>query len=42
VPVLITTTAVSVRQSIRANREAAVAEAVSDFLEDDVLLQAGP
>jgi len=42
VVVLITTTAVSVRQSIRANREAAVARAVSDFLEDDVLLQASP
>jgi non-specific serine/threonine protein kinase/serine/threonine-protein kinase len=40
--VLITATAVSVRQSIRANRERAVAEAVSDFLEDDVLLQASP
>jgi len=40
--VLITATAVSVRQSIRANRETAVAQAVSDFLEDDVLLQASP
>jgi eukaryotic-like serine/threonine-protein kinase len=40
--VLITATAVSVQQSIRANREAAVARAVSDFLEEDVLLQASP
>jgi eukaryotic-like serine/threonine-protein kinase len=40
--VLIAATAVSVRQSIRANRETAVAQAVKDFLEDDVLLQASP
>jgi serine/threonine protein kinase/Tfp pilus assembly protein PilF len=40
--VLIAATAVSVRQSMRANRETAVAQAVSDFLEDDVLLQASP
>ncbi len=40
--VLIAATAISLRQSMRANREAAVAQAVSDFLEDDVLLQASP
>jgi non-specific serine/threonine protein kinase/serine/threonine-protein kinase len=40
--VLITATVVSTRQSARANRETAVAQAVSDFLEDDVLLQASP
>jgi non-specific serine/threonine protein kinase/serine/threonine-protein kinase len=42
VAVLITATAFSVRQSILAGREAAVAQAVSDFLEDDVLLEASP
>jgi tetratricopeptide (TPR) repeat protein len=40
--VLITASAFSLRQSILASREAAVAQAVSDFLEDDVLLQASP
>lgn len=38
--VLIITTAISVRQSIRANREAAAAQAISDFLRDDLLGQA--
>ena len=38
--VLIVAAAVSIRQSIRANREAAVAEAVNDFLQNDVLAQA--
>jgi len=40
--VLIAATAFSIRESMRANRETAVAQAVSDFLEDDVLLQASP
>jgi eukaryotic-like serine/threonine-protein kinase len=31
---------ISIRQSIRANREAAVAQAVNDFLQNDVLAQA--
>jgi eukaryotic-like serine/threonine-protein kinase len=38
--VLIVAAAVSIRQSIRANREAAVAEAVNDFLQNDLLAQA--
>jgi serine/threonine protein kinase len=38
--VLIAATVVSVRQSIRASREAAVAEAVNDFLQNDLLAQA--
>ena len=38
--VLIVAAAVSVRQSIRANREAAVAQAVNDFLQNDLLAQA--
>jgi len=38
--VLIVAAAVSIRQSIRANREAAVAQAVDDFLQNDVLAQA--
>ncbi|HXY13131.1 MAG TPA: serine/threonine-protein kinase [Terriglobales bacterium] len=38
--VLIVAAAVSIRQSIRANREAAVAEAVNDFLKNDLLAQA--
>ena len=38
--VLITAAVVSIRQSIRANREAAVAEAVNDFLQNDLLAQA--
>jgi eukaryotic-like serine/threonine-protein kinase len=41
VVVLTTAAAISIRQSIRANREAAVAQAVSDFLRNDVLAQAG-
>jgi tetratricopeptide (TPR) repeat protein len=40
--VIIGAAAVSIRQSIRANREAAVAKAVNDFLQNDLLLQAGP
>ncbi|HXJ73327.1 MAG TPA: tetratricopeptide repeat protein, partial [Candidatus Dormibacteraeota bacterium] len=40
VAVLVAAAVVSVRQSIRANREAAVAQAVSDFLRNDVLAQA--
>jgi eukaryotic-like serine/threonine-protein kinase len=39
--VLVASAAVSIRQSIRANREAAVAEAVNDFLQNDLLAQAG-
>lgn len=38
--VLTAASVVSIRQSIRANREAAVAQAVSDFLRNDVLAQA--
>lgn len=38
--VLIAATVVSVRQSIRARREAAVAQAVSSFLQNDLLAQA--
>ena len=38
--VLIVATVVSVRQSLRANREAASAQAVTDFLQNDVLAQA--
>lgn len=38
--VLIVAAAVTIRQSIRANREAAVAQAVDDFLQNDVLAQA--
>jgi eukaryotic-like serine/threonine-protein kinase len=40
--VLVAAAVVSIRQSIRANREAAVAEAVNDFLRNDVLAQASP
>jgi tetratricopeptide (TPR) repeat protein len=40
VVVLTAAAAISIRQSIRANREAAVAEAVSNFLQNDVLAQA--
>jgi serine/threonine protein kinase len=40
VAVLTAAAAISIRQSIRANREAAVAEAVSNFLRNDVLAQA--
>jgi serine/threonine protein kinase len=39
--VLVAAALVSIRQSLRANREAAVAEAVSNFLRNDVLAQAG-
>ncbi len=38
--VLVAASVVSLRQSLRANREAAVAEAVSNFLRNDVLAQA--
>src|SRR5580704_5968920 len=38
--VLIAATAVSIRQSIRANREAAIAQALNDFLQNDLLGQA--
>lgn len=40
--VLIAATAVSIRQSIRANREAATARAISDFLQDDLLVKVNP
>jgi len=40
VAVLTAASAISIRQSIRANREAAVADAVNDFLRNDVLAQA--
>lgn len=40
VVVLTAATVISIRQSVRANREAAVAEAVNDFLRNDVLAQA--
>jgi eukaryotic-like serine/threonine-protein kinase len=38
--VLIAATIVSVRQSVRANREAAASQAVNDFLRNDLLAQA--
>jgi eukaryotic-like serine/threonine-protein kinase len=38
--VLVGATAVTVRQSLRANREAAAAKAVNDFLQNDLLAQA--
>jgi len=38
--VLIAAAAISIRQSIRANQEAAVAQAVNDFLQNDMLAQA--
>jgi tetratricopeptide (TPR) repeat protein len=38
--VLIVAAGVSIRQSIRANKEAAAAQAINDFLENDVLAQA--
>ena len=41
VVVLVAAAGISIRQSIRANREAAVAQAVSDFLRNDLLAQAG-
>jgi serine/threonine protein kinase/tetratricopeptide (TPR) repeat protein len=40
--VLILAAAVSIRQSVRANSEAAVAQAVSDFLQNDLLAQGSP
>jgi eukaryotic-like serine/threonine-protein kinase len=39
--VLVVASVVSIQQSIRANRAAAVAEAVNEFLQNDVLAQAG-
>jgi tetratricopeptide (TPR) repeat protein len=39
VVVLIVAAAVSIRQSLRADREAAVAQAVNDFLQNDMLAQ---
>ncbi len=38
--VLIVASGVSIRQGLRANREAAVAQAVNDFLQNDLLAQA--
>jgi non-specific serine/threonine protein kinase/serine/threonine-protein kinase len=38
--VLMVAAAISIRQSIRANREAAAAQAVNDFLQNDLLSQA--
>src|ERR1700683_1810968 len=38
--VLIAAAVISIRQSIRASREAASAQAVNDFLQNDVLAQA--
>jgi tetratricopeptide (TPR) repeat protein len=38
--VLVVATAISIRQSLRANREAAAAQAVNDFLQNDLLAQA--
>jgi serine/threonine protein kinase len=40
--VLIVAAVISIRQSIRANRESAIAQAVNDFLRNDLLAQAGP
>jgi tetratricopeptide (TPR) repeat protein len=42
VAVVATATAISVRQGIRARREAAVSKAISDFLRNDLLSQADP
>jgi eukaryotic-like serine/threonine-protein kinase len=42
VAVLTAASVISIRQSIRANREAAVAEAVNNFLRNDLLAQASP
>lgn len=39
--VLVVAAVVSIRESVRANREAAVAEAVNEFLQNDLLAQAG-
>src|SRR5271163_2857493 len=38
---LVVASVISIREGIRANREAAVAEAVNDFLQNDLLAQAG-
>jgi tetratricopeptide (TPR) repeat protein len=38
--VLVVAAAIGIRQSMRANREAAVAQAVNDFLQNDLLAQA--
>jgi eukaryotic-like serine/threonine-protein kinase len=38
--VLVAAAAISIRQSLRANREAAAAEAVNEFLQNDLLAQA--
>ena len=38
--VLVAAAAISIRQSVRANREAAEAQAVNDFLQNDLLAQA--
>jgi serine/threonine protein kinase/tetratricopeptide (TPR) repeat protein len=38
--VLVVATGVSIREGVRANREAAVAEAVNEFLQNDLLAQA--
>ena len=38
--VLVAAAGISIRQSIRANREAAVSQAISDFLQNDLLAQA--
>jgi eukaryotic-like serine/threonine-protein kinase len=39
--VLVVAAVVSIREGIRANREAAIAEAVNNFLQNDLLAQAG-
>jgi tetratricopeptide (TPR) repeat protein len=39
--VLVAAAAISIRQSVRANREADAAQAVNDFLQNDLLAQAG-
>ena len=39
---LVVAAVVSIRAGIRANREAAVAQAVNEFLQNDLLAQAGP
>src|SRR5262249_11038133 len=38
--VLVAAAVISIRQSLRANREAAVAQAINDFLRNDLLAQA--
>lgn len=42
VVVLASATAISIRQGLRASREAAVSKAISDFLRNDLLRQADP